>query len=808
MDTIKLLADKVNMNSQVLLSGTVTIVAVEVDYALLELCYGADKESPLAHVILEGLCVSYWMASLSEADLYIILPKFSIQDNPPNTKAEMRLMLGSCTDFPKQMSPERSGDLPNSTMFLMDGKWRLSSQSFVVRVQQPRILFVPDFLLGLSPSLQLIADAVGIDEYIYDGCGKTICVLSMKEEKDMHLSVIRPIIKTLRFVNVKFENGLLLRKYIYLSNDSSYSVSMEDGVEISFLDDNFTNRNHKDSDYFEEVSQTSHASDTVQCEPSKITRFSFEVQCFMPNPPSQSVLAVSNTYGRVRKPWGLSLLVWFQDFRDNILMKAFRILTVIILFGYLLRLLDSWHWGVLHMLEVNHLQITLFTVFVLIWIGGDLRRSFSIWRPIPRLGYATLGDCITEGLEPPPFGIIFKADDPEISAKPVQFTKVAHIGRKGPEEAFFFRACTFLAHSDLKKPPTRLPFAIGDAIKPKTRDNITSKMKIRCFSLTVLDSLCGMMTPLFDATVTNIKLASHGRLEAMNAVLVSSFAASTCNIQLEAWEPLVEPFEGIFKMRIAATSALNNISGPDASDPKSTPLALDEDDFQTVIVENKLGCDIYLKKTQDNFVTVNLLRHDDYAALLVPPLRYSDRLNVLDESREPRCHIAVQIFEAKGMAKLEVEVTNLAAKAGKVEVVGACSFSVGHGTGLLRKVASVKMLHQMSDVQSVTSYLLKSKGQHIDELHSHCLLSVSTSFIEKSMVTDFDKKWGYGKNLDGDMGFWVGLGPEGPWDGFRSLLPLAVIPRKLKDDFVALKLSMKDGKKHAVYTGILLWHAS
>lgn len=55
------------------------------------------------------------------------------------------------------------------------------------------------------------------------------------------------------------------------------------------------------------------------------------------------------------------------------------------------------------------------------------------------------------------------------------------------------------------------------------------------------------MTPLFDATITNIKLATHGRLEAMNAVLISSIAASTFNAQLEAWEPLVEPFDGIFK---------------------------------------------------------------------------------------------------------------------------------------------------------------------------------------------------------------------------------------------------------------------
>lgn len=55
------------------------------------------------------------------------------------------------------------------------------------------------------------------------------------------------------------------------------------------------------------------------------------------------------------------------------------------------------------------------------------------------------------------------------------------------------------------------------------------------------------MTPLFDATITNIKLASHGHPDAMNAVLISSFAASTFNMNLEAWEPLVEPFDGIFK---------------------------------------------------------------------------------------------------------------------------------------------------------------------------------------------------------------------------------------------------------------------
>lgn len=55
------------------------------------------------------------------------------------------------------------------------------------------------------------------------------------------------------------------------------------------------------------------------------------------------------------------------------------------------------------------------------------------------------------------------------------------------------------------------------------------------------------MTPVVNATITNVKVATHGRMDAMNAVLVSSIAASTFNPQLEAWEPLIEPFDGIFK---------------------------------------------------------------------------------------------------------------------------------------------------------------------------------------------------------------------------------------------------------------------
>ena len=58
---------------------------------------------------------------------------------------------------------------------------------------------------------------------------------------------------------------------------------------------------------------------------------------------------------------------------------------------------------------------------------------------------------------------------------------------------FFLQACTFLARADFKKPNTTLAFAIGDQIQPKIRDNVNAEMKIRYFSLTILDSFCGMV---------------------------------------------------------------------------------------------------------------------------------------------------------------------------------------------------------------------------------------------------------------------------------------------------------------------------
>ena len=49
-DTMKMLVDRVNANSQKILSRTVSIFSVEINYALLELCNGIHEESTLAHI--------------------------------------------------------------------------------------------------------------------------------------------------------------------------------------------------------------------------------------------------------------------------------------------------------------------------------------------------------------------------------------------------------------------------------------------------------------------------------------------------------------------------------------------------------------------------------------------------------------------------------------------------------------------------------------------------------------------------------------------------------------------------------------
>jgi len=103
---------------------------------------------------------------------------------------------------------------------------------------------------------------------------------------------------------------------------------------------------------------------------------------------------------------------------------------------------------------------------------------------------------------------------------------------------------------------------------------------------------------------------------------------------------------------------LQEAGGQHSKGESKTFSALDEDDLQTVIVENKLGCDIFVKKVEHDVDTVDMLHHGNCVSVWIPPPRFSDRLNVADESRESRFYVAVQILEAKVMMQMLMQSSN------------------------------------------------------------------------------------------------------------------------------------------------------
>jgi vacuolar protein sorting-associated protein 13A/C len=240
---------------------------------------------------IQKLWLNYCNSTTLSTDLLITLSKISVLDQRWDTKPEMRLMLGSMADVEKNGLPshvpyvDSESSLPDDlspqlTMLIMDLHFKPNSQAVVIRVQRPRLLVVVDFLLAVAvyfvPSLgdvtgrndsessetdelfvdnhlrlstriyeqedemvilssdrQLVADAYDIDDYIYDGCGKTLCL----NVKDDGYDSWEPLIiigwrKRLHFKNVYIKNGLLLSNCIHLSFDSSYSASFDDGVVL------------------------------------------------------------------------------------------------------------------------------------------------------------------------------------------------------------------------------------------------------------------------------------------------------------------------------------------------------------------------------------------------------------------------------------------------------------------------------------------------------------------------------------------------------------------------------------------------
>lgn len=131
------------------------------------------------------------------------------------------------------------------------------------------------------------------------------------------------------------------------------------------------------------------------------------------------------------------------------------------------------------------------------------------------------------------------------------------------------------------------------------------------------------------------------------------------------------------------------------------------------------------------------------------------------------------------------------------EVVGSLSFPVGHGESTLRKVASVRMLHQSSDAENISSYTLQRKNA--EDKHDNGCLLISTSYFEKTTIPNTLRNMESKDFVDGDTGFWIGVRPDDSWHSIRSLLPLCIAPKSLQNDFIAMEVSMRNGRKHATF---------
>ncbi|XP_024384462.1 uncharacterized protein [Physcomitrium patens] len=405
--------------------------------------------------------------------------------------------------------------------------------------------------------------------------------------------------------------------------------------------------------------------------------------------------------------------------------------------------------------------------------GSEFRHAASIWRPVLPPGYAIVGDCLMQGLEPPGVGVALRDDNTGRLAKPLRYLQRMHTTGRGLEDVVVWfpvapagyvavgcvvtkapempsvdlvrclrvdlviqsrllkpaiwtlsserspnsvwsmsgvrggyscsmwrvenQANTFFARPDLKCPPGRMAYALADG-KKKARDKLSAELKIGRISANVFDDMGGLMTPLVNTTITNINLAAHGRLEAMSVVIISNMAASTFNTQLECWEPIIEPFEGIFKyesfdvdseaafkvgkrIRITAANAVNvnitsagletlvqsvtswrkqteleeqarmtlEMEGSDYKEPSPDTFnsALEEDELEKLLVQNRLGCDLYLRKFLDNFEQVECLSKDASSLVHLPPVRFPDRFVDVTDSRPPRHFVAVHVSEAK-----------------------------------------------------------------------------------------------------------------------------------------------------------------
>ncbi|GMN21548.1 hypothetical protein TIFTF001_040051 [Ficus carica] len=106
---------------------------------------------------------------------------------------------------------------------------------------------------------------------------------------------------------------------------------------------------------------------------------------------------------------------------------------------------------------------------------------------------------------------------------------------------------TFIIRSGIKKPPRRFALKLVDTSLPSGSDDTVFDAEIRTFSAALFDDYGGLMVPLFNVSLSGVGFSLHGRRDYMNSTVGFSLAARSYNDKYEAWEPLVEPVDGVLR---------------------------------------------------------------------------------------------------------------------------------------------------------------------------------------------------------------------------------------------------------------------
>lgn len=225
---------------------------------------------------------------------------------------------------------------------------------------------------------------------------------------------------------------------------------------------------------------------------------------------------------------------------------------------------------------------------------------------------------------------------------------------------------TFIVRSGFKKPPKRFALKLAHPDIASGSDDTVINAQIRTFSAALFDDYSGLMVPLCNLSLSSIEFSLHGRQDFSTSCVSFSLAARSYNDKYEAWEPLIEPVDGLLRyqynlnapgaasqLRLTSTGDLNlNISVSNANmifqayaswnslsqvhesyteavsptEKGGAIIDMHHKKNYYLIPQNKLGQDIFIRVTEINGLSnIVKLPSEERKPLKVPVLK-----NMLD----------------------------------------------------------------------------------------------------------------------------------------------------------------------------------